>query len=123
MTSLAATSLTVTLHDDARMHVDVVGSGAPLLWLHGMLGHGADWRHVFGEPPDGFQIIAPDLRGHARSTGERDVFSFREVADDLARLLDTLALDRVRVIGVSGGGIAAMHIATTTPSAFQGWCS
>jgi pimeloyl-ACP methyl ester carboxylesterase len=111
----ASTTRIIPLHDGAEMHLDVHGNGDPLLWLHGMLGHGADWRHVFGEPPPGYQVIAPDLRGHARSNGGRDVFSFREVADDITRMLDALSLARVRVIGVSGGGIAALHLATSSP--------
>ena len=117
--SVISRSLTLPLHDASEMHVDITGDGVPLLFLHGMLGQGADWRHVFGEPPPGYRIIAPDLRGHARSTGGREVFSFREVAGDIARLLDVLEVAHVRVIGVSGSGIAALHLATSTPDRFS----
>ncbi|PYR36530.1 MAG: hypothetical protein DMF90_09865 [Acidobacteria bacterium] len=44
------------------------GGGEPLLWLHGGMGHGADWRYLFKEPPEGYRIIAPDLRGHGKTT-------------------------------------------------------
>ena len=44
---------------DAEIHYDVHGDGEPLLWLHGGLGHGADWTFIFKEPPAGFQLSRP----------------------------------------------------------------
>ncbi len=49
-----------------EMQWTVTGEGEPLLWLHGLLGSGADWRYIFDEPPAGFSVIAPDLRGMGR---------------------------------------------------------
>jgi pimeloyl-ACP methyl ester carboxylesterase len=102
--------------NDATLHYDIHGQGAPLLWLHGFLGAGADWRHVFPDPPAGYQLIAPDLRGHGRSTNPSDRFSFRQAAEDVLALFDHLHLDRVRAIGLSGGGITLLHMATMRPS-------
>ena len=52
-----------------HMHVDRRGDGEPLLLLHGGTGIGADWSLVFTNgDPDGYRIIAPDLRGHGRSS-------------------------------------------------------
>jgi len=48
-------------------HYEIRGEGEPLLLLHGFTGTGADWRHVFKEPPAGFKLAIPDLRGHGRS--------------------------------------------------------
>jgi pimeloyl-ACP methyl ester carboxylesterase len=97
------------------LHYDLHGEGEPLLWLHGGMGHGADWQYIFAAPPAGFRLIAPDLRGHGRSTGAGPAYSFRQSAVDMFALLDHLALDRVKVIGLSGGGITAMHMATMDP--------
>jgi pimeloyl-ACP methyl ester carboxylesterase len=101
---------------DCELFFDAVGEGEPLLWLHGALGHGADWQFVFGAPPDGYRLIAPDLRGHARSTGAAPTYSFKQSALDVFALLDHLAVDRIKVIGRSGGGITALHMATLQPS-------
>jgi pimeloyl-ACP methyl ester carboxylesterase len=97
------------------LHYEVTGEGRPLLWLHGFFGIGADWRHIFGEPPDGFQIIAPDLRGHGRTTNPDGRFTFRACARDVLALLDHLRIDRLDAIGLSGGGIALLHLATLAP--------
>ena len=99
-----------------QLHFDVHGDGEPLLWLHGGLGEGADWEYIFKEPPPRYRLIAPDLRGHGRSTGAAATYSFRQSALDAFALLDHLHVDRVKVIGLSGGGITALHMATIQPS-------
>ena len=80
------------------------------------MGHGPDWRFVFASEPGGYQLIAPDLRGHGRSTGAGPTYSFRQSALDVIGLLDHLGLDRVELIGLSGGGITALHLATIDPA-------
>jgi pimeloyl-ACP methyl ester carboxylesterase len=99
-----------------ELSFDLVGEGEPLLWLHGFMGTGSDWTHIFREPPDGFQLIAPDLRGHGTSTNPAGEFSFRQVAQDVAGLLRHLGIAQVKAIGVSGGGIVLLHMATAAPS-------
>src|SRR5262245_43646286 len=98
-----------------ELHYDLHGQGEPLLWLHGGFGVGSDWKFVFDGPPDGFQLIAPDLRGHGRSTGAQPLYSFSQAADDVFGLLDSLGVERADVIGLSGGGITALHMATRQP--------
>ena len=100
-----------------ELHYETAGEGEPLLWLHGFLGCGADWRHIFQTPPAGFQLIAPDLRGHGASTNPSGVFSFRQAARDVSALLDHLGLAHVKAIGLSGGGITLLHLATSERAA------
>jgi pimeloyl-ACP methyl ester carboxylesterase len=99
-----------------QLHYDLHGDGEPLLWLHGGMGHGPDWRYIFNEPPAGYRLLAPDLRGHGRSTGAAATYSFRQSAIDVFGLLDHLQIDRIKVIGLSGGGITALHMATLQPA-------
>jgi pimeloyl-ACP methyl ester carboxylesterase len=103
--------------EDAKIHYQMAGDGEPLLWLHGFFGAGADWRYIFSEPPAGFRLIAPDLRGHGASTNPSGEFSFRQAACDVRALLDHLGLASVKAIGVSGGGITLLHMATAAPAA------
>lgn len=99
-----------------ELHYDVHGKGEPLLWLHGGMGHGPDWKYIFTEPPEGFLLLAPDLRGHGRSTGDiSPTYSFRQSALDMFALLDALGIGTVKVIGLSGGGISALHMACIDP--------
>jgi pimeloyl-ACP methyl ester carboxylesterase len=101
--------------DGMQLHYDLHGEGDPMLWLHGGMGHGPDWQFIFKAPPAGYRLIAPDLRGHGRSTGAGATYSFRQSAVDVFELLDHLHIDRVKAIGLSGGGITALHMATMHP--------
>src|SRR5256885_15722062 len=93
-----------------ELHYEVVGEGESLLWLHGFMGCGTDWKFLWNEPPTGFQLIAPDLRGQGASTNPQGSFTFREAARDVLALLRHLKIDRVKAIGLSGGGIVALHM-------------
>jgi pimeloyl-ACP methyl ester carboxylesterase len=97
------------------LHYETFGEGEPLLWLHGFLGAGPDWRYIFTDPPAGFRLIAPDLRGHGRSTNPSNAFSFRQAARDVSALLRRLEIGQVKAIGLSGGGITLLHMATAEP--------
>jgi pimeloyl-ACP methyl ester carboxylesterase len=102
-----------------ELYWEEIGEGEPLLWLHGAMGSGADWRHIFKEPPAGYRIIAPDLRGHGASTNPSGTFSFRQCALDIRALLGHLTIARVKAIGLSGGGITLLHMATAEPACIE----
>src|SRR6266850_630175 len=95
---------------------EVRGDGEPLLLLHGGMGAGADWKYVFPEDPAGYRVFVPDLRGHGSSTNPPGAFTFHQAALDVLALLDQLGIDRVKAIGLSGGGITLLHIATLQPA-------
>ena len=86
-----------------ELHYEDRGSGEPLLLLHGGTGIGSDWNAVFtGGDPDGFRVIAPDLRGHGRSTGEWLTYGVQE-SRDLSQLLAALRIPPSLPVGVMGG--------------------
>lgn len=98
------------------MYYEARGEGQPLVLLHGFGGCGQDWRSIFEAPPDGFRLIAPDLRGHGRSTNPSGAFTFRQAAHDVFALLDELGIASFQAIGMSGGAQALLHLATQQPS-------
>jgi pimeloyl-ACP methyl ester carboxylesterase len=102
-----------------RIYYEVRGDGDPLLLLHGGLGAGADWAHVFPSDPVGFRVILPDMRGHGRSTNPSGEFTFRQAALDVFALLDRDGVEKVKAIGLSGGGITLLHMSTLQPSRIE----
>jgi pimeloyl-ACP methyl ester carboxylesterase len=102
--------------NDIEMHYEARGAGTPLLLVHGFMGCGANWRLVFPDSPKGVQLIAPDLRGHGRSTNPGNRFTLRQAALDVIVLLDRLGIRQTKAIGLSGGGQVLLHIATIEPS-------
>jgi pimeloyl-ACP methyl ester carboxylesterase len=102
-----------------EMYYGAEGEGAPLLFVHGFLGSGPDWKYIFKTAPAGHRLIAPDLRAHGRSTGWDMPFTFRQCALDVLALLDHLKMDGVRAIGLSGGGQTLLHMATQQPNRIE----
>ncbi len=99
-----------------ELHYDVHGDGEPLLWVHGGMGCGADWKFIYKEPPAGYRLIAPDLRGHGASANPSGAMTFRQLALDVRALLQHLGIARTKAVGVSGGGIVLLHLATLDPA-------
>jgi pimeloyl-ACP methyl ester carboxylesterase len=98
-----------------EMYFEDRGAGEPLLLLHGGMGIGDDWRHVFPRDPDGYRVIVPDLRGHGRSTAPDEAFSIRRCAGDVLSLMDHLDIRRAKAIGLSLGAKTLLHVATMQP--------
>jgi pimeloyl-ACP methyl ester carboxylesterase len=100
-----------------RMHYGILGdaAGEPLLWLSGWSGTGEDWKYIFNDVPSGFRLIGPDIRGNGASTGFKGTHTFRQSARDTLALLDHLGIHRVKAVGLSGGGITLLHMATQQP--------
>lgn len=102
--------------NDIEMYYETRGEGEPLVLLHGGGGVGANWELIFSEPPDGYKLMIPDLRGHGRSTNPSSTFTFKQVALDVFALLDRLGIDRFKTIGLSLGAKTLLHMATQQPS-------
>ncbi len=102
-----------------ELHYEAHGDGEPLLWLHGGMGCGADWQYIYKEPPAGYRLLAPDLRGHGATASPSATFTFRQMALDVRELLQQLGIPRVKAIGLSGGGIVLLHLATIDPACVE----
>lgn len=92
-----------------------VGAGLPVLYFHGT-GAGANSMPPLERPllEDGCRLIIPNRPGYA-GTPLDNRRSAADCADLMAALIDQLDLERVVVIGTSGGGPAAGAFATRHP--------
>jgi len=117
---MSAKSSSETRHlNGIAMYVERQGDGAPLLLLHGGGGVGQNWRLIFGEPPPGYELIIPDLRGHGRSTNPDGGITFRQLAADTLSLMDALGIERFKAIGLSLGAKTLLHIASQQTTRVQ----
>lgn len=105
-----------TALNDIEIYYESRGEGESLLLLHGFSGLGRDWELIFKQPPAGFKLIAPDLRGHGRSTNPTRTFTFRQAALDVLALLDAIGIERFKAIGLSGGAKTLLHIVALRPA-------
>lgn len=88
-----------------RQRVFDVGSGPPLLLVHGFPLNHTMWREQLAPLACEHRVIAPDLRGFGGSEVTSEPVSMASLADDLAGLLDALGVgEPVAVCGLSMGG-------------------
>lgn len=97
------------------LHSRKIGSGTPLVILHGFLGMSDNWKTLgnrFAE--HGFEVHLVDQRNHGRSFHDA-AFSYSIMAHDLKHYCDKHGLESIALIGHSMGGKTAMEFATTFP--------
>jgi len=94
---------------DVTLAADVRGDGPALLLVHGFPLDRTIWKHQLATLA-GWRRIAPDLRGLGVSEAPRDGYAMAAYADDLARLLDRLRVQRAVVAGLSMGGYVAFEL-------------
>lgn len=86
-------------------HVEGPAGAPTLLLLHGWCASaGLNWFQAFEPLSAHFNIVAPDLRGHARGLRTRKVFRLADCADDCATTLEHLETGPVIAVGYSMGG-------------------
>ena len=79
--------------------------GAPVVVLvHGITGNGMAWARVAASLAGECTLLAPDLRGRARSAGLTGPYGIRSHAEDVLAVLDAHAVDRAVLVGHSMGG-------------------
>jgi pimeloyl-ACP methyl ester carboxylesterase len=101
------------------------GRGVPLVLLHAFPLSSDMWAAQREGLADVYRVVTPDQRGFGRSPldGDRasdDPPSLDAAADDVAALLDRLALDRVVLGGMSMGGYVAMAFVARYPDRVAG---
>jgi len=102
-------------HGQVKPTVRVVGSGAPLVFLHSAFG--PIWEAFLDTLARDFTVYAPSHPG----TGPNDVDGIRAIDDwwDLVlyyyELFDALGLESPMVVGHSFGGMVAAELAATDP--------
>ena len=96
---------------------DSGGTGVPIVMLHANTGTSAIWTsQIASFSAAGYRVIAFDRRGWGQSiadpaTGPQP----GSIAGDLDALADYLNLDRFHLLGVAGGGFAALDYAAWRP--------
>ncbi|MFF2653572.1 alpha/beta fold hydrolase [Streptomyces sp. NPDC058045] len=102
--------------DSLRLHaVDHGGGGRPVVLLHGVTGHARVWDAVAPALAGAGRVIAVDLRGHGESQWSAEGrYTTADHTADLLALLDLLDTP-VDLVGLSWGGLVAVHTAALQP--------
>lgn len=93
-----------------KLHYREMGSGQPMVILHGLFGNSDNWQTHAKKLSDYYRIILVDQRNHGHSDWS-DNFSYDLMAEDLYELFEDLNLKKVILIGHSMGGKTAIRFA------------
>lgn len=100
--------MTFTAHHICAVNSDVelayreLGTGAPVLLLHGLADHSGVWQSLAESLSDRYRCIAPDLRGHGDSSKPPETeYDSRSLAADLEQLAQSLELNSLHVVAHS----------------------
>ena len=103
--------------NDLNMYYEIHGQGKPLVLIHG---GGSTIRTTFGKIlpllAKNRQIIAVELQAHGHTGDRNKPLSFAQDADDVAKLLENLHINKADILGFSNGGQTTMEIAMKYPS-------
>jgi pimeloyl-ACP methyl ester carboxylesterase len=113
---MASESLATIAIDGAELAYRRLGSGQPLLVLNGFAATSADWDPSFVHKlAASNELILLDNRGIGCSTDNGRQFDIDQLADDAARVIEMLGIERANVMGWSMGGFVAQTLAMHRP--------
>lgn len=87
------------------------GKGEPVLFIHGLTWDHTLWDHQVAAVKDRYRCIAVDLIGHGKTPDAEHDYTFFDLADYMAGLLDALNVESAHIVGLSMGGMTAMPMA------------
>jgi 3-oxoadipate enol-lactonase len=97
------------------VYFEVVGSGQPLLFIHGLGSTGRDWEPQVDALKARYQCITYDVRGHGRTGKPPGPYSVAQFAADAAGLLRHLEINTAHFIGLSLGAMITFQTAVDRP--------
>jgi pimeloyl-ACP methyl ester carboxylesterase len=109
------THRTLRTADEGTLHLVEIGSGRPVLLLHGVTLQWWVWSATMRLLAPRFRVIAWDMRGHGRSVAGHDGVSMDAMARDVVHVLEELDLRDAVVVGHSLGGMVLGHFAAHHP--------
>jgi non-heme chloroperoxidase len=109
----------VALGDGLEVNVRDVGSGSPIVLVHGLPSNATDWAQLPAKLAAlGHRVVAYDRIGYGYSSHPEpgpDRYTYASNARDLASLLERLGIDRATLVGWSYGGPIVQILAQQAP--------
>jgi pimeloyl-ACP methyl ester carboxylesterase len=106
-----------TTDDAVRLYYEECGSGTAVIFVHEFAGDHRAWEPQMRHFGQRYRAITYAARGYQPSDVPEDVakYSQARAADDIAAVLDHLAIKQAHVVGLSMGGFATLHFGLRHP--------
>ena len=93
-----------------QLHYRVLGTGKPLIILHGLFGSADNWNSLAKSFSELYKVFVVDQRNHGLSNHAKE-FNYKIMSNDLLELIEENKLENVSIIGHSMGGKVLMQFA------------
>jgi pimeloyl-ACP methyl ester carboxylesterase len=100
---------------DRWMNVVDMGSGPPVIFIHGLSGCWQNWLEQLPFFARDHRVIAVDLPGFGQSEMPAEEISISGYADAIDELMEKLELTEARIVGNSMGGFIGAELAIQHP--------
>ena len=104
---------------DRWMNVVDIGSGPPVIFIHGLSGCWQNWLEQIPLFARDHRVIAVDLPGFGHSEMPVEQISISGYADAIDELMEKLDIDAARIVGNSMGGFIGAEIAIEHPARIE----
>ena len=94
-----------------KIYIDDVGSGFPLVLVHGYLGSSEMWCNQRDYFSKSFRVISPALPGFGESSSAQSLDSINKMAQFVIDILDEKKIQKFNLLGHSMGGMIVQEIA------------
>jgi 3-oxoadipate enol-lactonase len=109
-------------HGTATLHYELEGSGPDALYICGMGSHSNDLlglmiRQTLSAQ---YRLLTVDNRGSGQTiTPDGDRVTFNDMADDIVAVMDEIGMKKVRLLGISLGGMIGLTLTTRYPERIE----
>lgn len=98
----------------AKLYYRKLGTGEPLVILHGLYGSSDNWMSIAKALEEHFTIYMIDIRNHGKSE-HLPSHTFDDMSNDLSHFLKELQIEKTNLLGHSMGGKLALYFALQHP--------
>jgi pimeloyl-ACP methyl ester carboxylesterase len=98
-----------------QMYYEIHGSGEPLVLLHSAFYAIDLWGPILASLAENHRVIAVEFQGHGHTADIDRPFSYEQLADDVAALMDHLKIEQADIVGHSIGANTALQVAIRHP--------
>ena len=107
--------------DGATIHTRIGGTGPAVVMLHGFADTGDMWAALAAELVGHRTVVVPDLRGMGLSSHPAGGYDKKTQGQDIARVLDRLAIDRTELVTHDIGNMVGYALAAQYPARITRW--
>ena len=104
-----------------KLHTVIIGSGEPLMLLHGFPDFWYGWRDIILGLKEKYRLIVPDMRGYNLSDKPEGVenYTLEILVEDIKKLSEALNLGKFSLAGHDWGGPVAWGFAEKYPESLR----